>query len=146
MTIPLSCFLQDAAWWTLHTELKSKFVSASWVLLHPLIDSSIPPRPNLTLLLFTLYSSEPTVYLYDEAANTPPSKTKKVTGKAVPPMPANLAAAKKQLEEKQSVDEEDRYVYLPPGSSMRDPGYNSMSDPLDKRVYYRDPVPSTKKK
>jgi hypothetical protein len=36
-----------------------------------------------------------------------------------------------------AIDNED-YVYLPPGSSMQDPGYNSMSDPLDKRVMYYD--------
>lgn len=67
----------------------------------------------------------------------------------MPPTPTNLEAAKKQLEDKKkATDEEDRYVYLPPGSSMRDPGYNSMSDPQEKRVYYRDPVvvPGEKKK
>lgn len=30
-------------------------------------------------------------------------------------------------------EEDDLYVYLPPGSSMRDPLPNSLSDPLDNR-------------
>ena len=39
-----------------------------------------------------------------------------------------------------SLDRQDFYVYLPPGSSMRDPLPSSLSDPLDnRRVYYRDP-------
>jgi hypothetical protein len=39
------------------------------------------------------------------------------------------------------------YVYLPPGSSMRDPVSlpNSMSDPLERRVFYRDPKPTLRK-
>ena len=84
--------------------------------------------------------------MYDEAKNKAPSKSKKVTGKSMPAPPANLAAAKKQLEKKKAGgEEEEPYVYLPPGSSMRDPGYNSMSDPQEKRVSYRDPGSSTKK-
>ncbi|KAL6774608.1 hypothetical protein ACKKBG_A25645 [Auxenochlorella protothecoides x Auxenochlorella symbiontica] len=41
-------------------------------------------------------------------------------------------------------DEDDRYVYLPPGSSMREPG-DSMSDPGERKVYRRDPTPLPKK-
>ena len=64
----------------------------------------------------------------------------------MPATPPNLAAAQKQLKAKQQPSEDEPYVYLPPGSSMRDPGYNSMSDPLlERKVYHRDPVPSTKK-
>lgn len=59
--------------------------------------------------------------------------------------PANLADAQKQLQDKKDAEEEEPYVYLPPGSSMRDPGYNSMSDPLEKRVNFIDPTPDTKK-
>lgn len=40
-------------------------------------------------------------------------------------------------------DEDDLYVYLPPGSSMREPG-DSMSDPADKKIHHVDPVPSDK--
>ena len=92
-------------------------------------------------------SSEPTVLFYDEkeANLSQPAKAKRVTGKSVPVTPTNRAAAQKRLDDKKKT-EDDRYVYLPPGSSMRDPGYNSMSDPLERRVYYRDPVPATKKK
>lgn len=44
----------------------------------------------------------------------------------------------------QDNEDEDPYVYLPPGCSIREPGYNSLSDPLDRqlndrRVYVRDP-------
>lgn len=47
--------------------------------------------------------------------------------------------AKAKAPEPQEEDD-DTYVYLPPGSSMREPG-DSMSDPADgaRRVYYRDP-------
>ena len=47
-------------------------------------------------------------------------------------------------EEEEEEEEDDTYVYLPPGSSMRDPVTlpNSLSDPLDRRVYYRDPSPT----
>jgi len=43
----------------------------------------------------------------------------------------------------QQAAEDEPYVYLPPGCSMKDPGYghNSMSDPLEKRVHIRDPHP-----
>lgn len=40
-------------------------------------------------------------------------------------------------------DEDELYVYLPPGSSMREPG-DSMSDPADKKIHRVDPVPSDK--
>ena len=98
------------------------------------------------LCLFSACSNETTVLFYDDTPAETGSKPKKVTGKSVPATPTNLAAAKKQLEDKQADSEEDRYVYLPPGSSMRDPGDNSMSDPLERKVYYRDPIPATKKK
>ncbi|EFN52883.1 expressed protein [Chlorella variabilis] len=71
----------------------------------------------------------------------------------MPSPPLNVAAAQAKLRESKDAkkrandqgDEEDDdiYVYLPPGSSMRDPVSlpNSMSDPLDNRkVYYRDPA------
>jgi len=35
----------------------------------------------------------------------------------------------------------DDYVYLPPGCSLKDPGYNSTSDP-DHRVHFVDPKPA----
>lgn len=51
-----------------------------------------------------------------------------------------------QMEAKAKEEEEEPYVYLPPGSSMREPLYhNSMSDPTDKTVYWRDPTPKLKK-
>jgi hypothetical protein len=44
-------------------------------------------------------------------------------------------AKKRAKQEAGKADEDDLYVYLPPGSSMRDPVSlpNSMSDPLDNR-------------
>ena len=39
------------------------------------------------------------------------------------------AACLRAQEGKKRVFEDEPYVYLPPGSSMREPGYNSMSDP-----------------
>ncbi|KAL4853403.1 hypothetical protein ACK3TF_005646 [Chlorella vulgaris] len=75
----------------------------------------------------------------------------------LPAPPLNVAAAQAKLQQskeakKRSTDsaadeDDDLYVYLPPGSSMRDPVSlpNSMSDPLDNRkVYYRDPTPAAK--
>ena len=51
-----------------------------------------------------------------------------------------------QKEAKAKEEEEEPYVYLPPGSSMCEPLYhNSMSDPTDKTVYWRDPTPKLKK-
>ncbi|KAL4853402.1 hypothetical protein ACK3TF_005646 [Chlorella vulgaris] len=77
----------------------------------------------------------------------------------LPAPPLNVAAAQAKLQQskeakKRSTDsaadeDDDLYVYLPPGSSMRDPVSlpNSMSDPLDNRkVYYRDPTPAAKAK
>ena len=59
---------------------------------------------------------------------------------------ASKESKKKQgsEEEEEEEEEDDTYVYLPPGSSMRDPVTlpNSLSDPLDRRVYYRDPSPT----
>ena len=57
---------------------------------------------------------------------------------------AKLQASKGSKKMRDSQDEDDTYVYLPPGSSMRDPVTlpNSLSDPLDRRVYYRDPSPT----
>ena len=58
---------------------------------------------------------------------------------------ASKESKKKQgSEEEEEEEEDDTYVYLPPGSSMRDPVTlpNSLSDPLDRRVYYRDPSPT----
>lgn len=46
----------------------------------------------------------------------------------------------------QSAEEDEPYVYLPPGSSMREPGYSSVSDPMEvRKVYRRDPVPADAK-
>ena len=57
---------------------------------------------------------------------------------------ASKESKKKQGSEEEEEEEDDTYVYLPPGSSMRDPVTlpNSLSDPLDRRVYYRDPSPT----
>jgi hypothetical protein len=59
---------------------------------------------------------------------------------------AKLQATKesKKQQGSEEQEEDDTYVYLPPGSSMRDPVTlpNSLSDPLDRRVYYRDPSPT----
>ncbi|PSC67593.1 sodium channel type 4 subunit alpha isoform X2 [Micractinium conductrix] len=74
----------------------------------------------------------------------------------VPAPPLNVAAAKAKLDEKavekkkaqgaEQEEDDDMYVYLPPGSSMRDPLPSSLSDPLDnRRVYYRDPNPTLRK-
>ncbi|KAI7836314.1 hypothetical protein COHA_009822 [Chlorella ohadii] len=77
----------------------------------------------------------------------------------VPAPPLNVAAAQAKLQESkdakkkkadeagQEEEDEDFYVYLPPGSSMRDPVSlpNSMSDPLERRVFYRDPKPTLRK-
>lgn len=109
----------------------------------------LPPGCSMTDPTYGLRDSEPTVMHYDEAANAPPAKGKK--GKAVPATPANLAAAQQKLKDKaaaaaSTTDDDDRYVYVPPGSSMRDPGYNSMSDPGERRVHYLDPAPAAPKK
>lgn len=77
--------------------------------------------------------------------------------KPLPQAPLNIEAAQAKLQEskekrsqEEGGDEDDgMYVYLPPGSSMRDPVSlpNSMSDPLDNRkVYYRDPSPTIRTK
>ncbi|KAL4440151.1 hypothetical protein ABPG75_003152 [Micractinium tetrahymenae] len=56
------------------------------------------------------------------------------------------ADAKKRAKEETGEEEDDMYVYLPPGSSMRDPLPSSLSDPLEaRRVYYRDPNPTLRK-
>jgi len=86
------------------------------------------------------------VLFYDEThADDSPSQPKNVKGKSMPTTPANLATAQKQLQDKKDAEEDEPYVYLPQGSSMRDPGYNSTSDPLEKQVNYMDPTPDTKK-
>ncbi|KAG7670521.1 hypothetical protein Ndes2526B_g00280 [Nannochloris sp. 'desiccata'] len=106
----------------------------------------LPPGCSMVDPTYGLKDSETTVLFYDESlADDSPSKPKKVKGKSMPSTPANLATAQKQLQDKKDAEEDEPYVYLPPGSSMRDPGYNSMSDPLEKRVNYIDPTPDTKK-
>ncbi|KAL4438718.1 hypothetical protein ABPG77_006322 [Micractinium sp. CCAP 211/92] len=76
---------------------------------------------------------------------------------AMPAAPLSRAAAQAALQEtadakkkrtNDGAEEEgdDMYVYLPPGSSMRDPLPSSLSDPLEtRRVYYRDPNPTLRK-
>lgn len=60
--------------------------------------------------------------------------------RAIPGLtPARLPAALQKLQ-KEEENEDDKYVYLPPGSSMREPG-DSMSDPGERKVYVRDPTP-----
>lgn len=53
----------------------------------------------------------------------------------------------KEAQLKQEAEDDEPYVYLPPGSSMREPLYhNSMSDPQEqKTVYVRDPSPQLRK-
>ena len=57
---------------------------------------------------------------------------------------AKLQASKESKKKRGGGEDDGTYVYLPPGSSMRDPVTlpNSLSDPLDRRVYYRDPSPT----
>eukprot|EP00887_Chlorella_sp_A99_P005148 scaffold40.g5148.t1 len=95
--------------------------------------------------------SEP-VLIYDkkEVEDYQPVRRLRKTGTPVD-APTSRAAAQAKLDQKkaQAADSEP-YVYLPPGSSMRDPGYHSMSDPQDRqtgrRVYYRDPIPTLRRK
>jgi hypothetical protein len=56
-----------------------------------------------------------------------------------------VEAAKKKLKHaKGSVEDDDTYVYLPPGCSVADPVYNSGIDG-DQRVVKMDPAPETEK-
>lgn len=90
-------------------------------------------------------SSETTVLFFDEQAEEEAKAkraAKKGGGRQGPLTPPNLEAARRNLQSSKSASEDEPYVYLPPGSSMNEPGYNSMSDPTDKRIYHIDPKPN----
>lgn len=74
---------------------------------------------------------------FADPAPSPSARSAKPARKTVPQTPTSLAAAQQSLKDskpKKAEKEEEPYVYLPPGSSMREPGYNSMSDPVGGRV------------
>lgn len=84
--------------------------------------------------------AEATVVFYDEktsneATNMGTKGDHKKNGSEQGKKPA--ASSGKDAEESNA----DDYVYLPPGCSLKDPGYNSTSDP-DQRVHFVDPKPA----
>lgn len=116
----------------------------------------LPPGSSIADPTYGLSVSDP-VYFYDgkkgDVAGAPPATgAPRKAAAPPPPTPTNLAAAQQKLKDqkdakgKKDDEEEEPYVYLPPGSSMREPGYNSMSDPIGGRIYYRDPTPIVRRK
>ena len=82
----------------------------------------------------------------DQKVHSPVGKKVVSDKHAAPTVPLSREAARAKLEEQRKAgkeDEDELYVYLPPGSSMREPG-DSMSDPADKKIHRVDPVPSDK--
>lgn len=86
-------------------------------------------------------SEDRKIYHYDKSPETGEIASEGAGQESKPP--ANLAAAEERLKGKKAKNEDDIYVYLPPGCSVADPTYNSVTDPQEsRRVYRRDPNPS----